>query len=83
MGAEFSEVEITSQMVEAGFRALCSSGPSDDYLDYDKSVVTEIFLAMLREMHRSQPSIAVSTWLQDASKPIPAHKVTLADIRKG
>jgi hypothetical protein len=46
--------------------------------------------------HIVSPSIAVSrmsayvdfgpvriTWLQDASKPIPAHKMTLADLRKG
>jgi hypothetical protein len=34
-----------------------------------------------RHEHTEPPSIAVSTWLQDASKPIPVHNLTLADVR--
>ena len=40
-------VEVTPEMEEAGFRVLSDSGISDVYLEADKLLVSEIFLAML------------------------------------
>ena len=42
------EIEITPQMIEAGFQVLCSSGIADEYLGADKLLVAEIFQAMAR-----------------------------------
>lgn len=41
------KIEITPEMVEAGFRVLCNSGIADEYLEADKGTVVEIFLAMI------------------------------------
>lgn len=48
MCANYSEVEITPQMIEAGFRVLCNSGIADEYLKADKILVAEIYEAMSR-----------------------------------
>lgn len=37
---------ITLEMIEAGFQVLCNSGIADSYLRADKTLVSEIFLAM-------------------------------------
>ena len=42
------EIEITPQMVEAGFEVLSSSGIADSYLGADRTLVAQIFLAMWR-----------------------------------
>jgi hypothetical protein len=42
-----TKIEITPEMVEAGFRVLCNSGIADEYLEADKGTVVEIFLAMI------------------------------------
>lgn len=42
------EIIITNEMIEAGFRVLCSSGIADNYLKADKVLVAEIFEAMAR-----------------------------------
>lgn len=39
---------ITPEMVQAGFRALSSSGIADEYLEADKISVIEIYQAMRR-----------------------------------
>ncbi len=39
-------VEITPQMIEAGFQVLCNSGIADEYLKVDKCMVAEIYQAM-------------------------------------
>ena len=39
-------IEITSQMIEEGFRVLRASGLADDYLAADKCTVADIFRAM-------------------------------------
>lgn len=52
---ETCEVEITPQMVEAGFAVLCNSGIGDGYLEADKCTVVEIFLAMLKESYAHSP----------------------------
>jgi hypothetical protein len=41
-----NEIEITPEMVEAGFLVLCNSGIADSYLKADKTLVAEIFRAM-------------------------------------
>jgi hypothetical protein len=40
-------IEITDEMVEAGFRVLYNSGIADEYLEADKSLVVGIFAAMI------------------------------------
>lgn len=40
-------IEITPEMIEAGFKVLCNSGLADDYLAADKHTVADIFRAML------------------------------------
>jgi hypothetical protein len=40
------EIEITPQMIEAGFLALSNSGIADSYLGADRTLVGQIFLAM-------------------------------------
>jgi hypothetical protein len=47
------EIEVTSEMVEAGFKVLCDSGIADEYLEADKWLVAEIFRAM-SERHRQK-----------------------------
>lgn len=39
-------IEVTPEMIEAGFRILSASGIADEYLEADKLVVGEIFRAM-------------------------------------
>ena len=41
-----AELEITPQMIAAGFAVLTASGLADDYSRADKCTVAEIFLAM-------------------------------------
>jgi hypothetical protein len=42
------ELEITPEMIEAGFQILSTSGIADDYQEADKLLVKEIFRAMAR-----------------------------------
>jgi hypothetical protein len=53
-----AEIEITPEMIEAGFRVLQKSGIADVYLKADKLLVAEIFEAMFallpQEAERSQ-----------------------------
>ena len=46
-GAPEDEIEITPEMIEAGFRVLCNSGIAESYLRADKTLVAEIFRVML------------------------------------
>jgi hypothetical protein len=39
-------VEVTPEMLEAGFRVLASSGIADEYLGADRLLVEEIYRAM-------------------------------------
>ncbi len=41
-----ADIEITQEMIEAGFRVLMASGIADDYLEADKLLLVEIFRAM-------------------------------------
>ena len=45
-GVQKEEVEITPQMIEAGYAVLTSSGIADAYSEVDKCTVAEIFRAM-------------------------------------
>ena len=47
MGDE-KAIEITSEMVQAGFEVLARSGLADDYLEADKLLVADIYRAMQR-----------------------------------
>jgi hypothetical protein len=49
------EIEITPEMIEAGFRVLSKSGIADEFLQADKTLVAEIFSAMLER--RPQPEV--------------------------
>ena len=40
------QIEVTPEMLEAGFRVLSASGLADEYLEADKLVLSEIFQAM-------------------------------------
>ena len=44
--AKAEEIEITPEMIEAGFKALRASAISDDLLEADKLTVAEIYRAM-------------------------------------
>ena len=61
---EKAKVEITPQMVEAGFQVLCSSGIADEYPERDKLLIVEIFRAMASASPRSN---ANSYWDRDKS----------------
>lgn len=41
-----AKIEVTPEMVEAGFRVLKTSCIADDYLDADKLTLVEIYRAM-------------------------------------
>ena len=43
-----SEVEVTPEMIEAGFAVLVSSAITDDPLEADRLVVADIYRAMAR-----------------------------------
>jgi hypothetical protein len=45
---EADEIEITPEMVEAGYRVFCESGVTDDPLEADRLLVVEIYRAMHR-----------------------------------
>lgn len=49
-----ADPEITPEMIEAGFRVLCSSGIADEYSRADKTLVAEIFVSMWREQSARQ-----------------------------
>lgn len=40
-------IEVTPQMIEAGFQVLCSSGRVDEYLEADRLLVERIYRAMV------------------------------------
>ena len=44
--AEAPGIEITPEMISAGFRVLCNSGIADEYLEADKTLVAQIYDAM-------------------------------------
>jgi hypothetical protein len=48
------KIEITPQMVEAGFQVLLASGLGDAILKADKCTVAEVFCAMYRAMQSEQ-----------------------------
>lgn len=50
--ADNNSIEVTSEMVEAGFKVLSGSGIADEYMDADKLLVAEIFLAMWAQHQR-------------------------------
>ena len=43
---EAAAIEVTAEMVEAGFRVLAASGIADDYLEADRLLVERIYRAM-------------------------------------
>jgi hypothetical protein len=45
---ENKEIEVTPEMVEAGYQVLYSSGIADEYLGADKLLVDRIYRAMYR-----------------------------------
>ena len=45
-------VDVTPEMIEAGYRVLCNSGIADVYLKVDKILVVEIFDAMFALLPR-------------------------------
>ena len=47
-------VEVTPEMIEAGYRVLCSSGIVDECLEADRLVVEEIYRAMFA-LRRQRP----------------------------
>ena len=47
-GAPATEIEVTPEMVEAGYAVLKTSGITDDLLEADRGTVSEIYLAMYR-----------------------------------
>jgi hypothetical protein len=49
-GAPAIEIEITPEIIKAGFQVLCNSGIADSYLRADRTLVAEIFLAMLAKL---------------------------------
>jgi hypothetical protein len=52
-GAPEGEIEITPEMVEAGFKVLLESGITEFPLEADKLWVTEIFRSMCSVRRRS------------------------------
>lgn len=50
------EIEITPEMIEAGFAVLCSSGIAADYMKADKVLVAQIFDAMIEARAASAPA---------------------------
>lgn len=40
------QIEVTPEMIEAGFQVLRASGLAEDYLETDKRMVAEIYCAM-------------------------------------
>ena len=46
MGAE-TEIEVTPEMMEAGYRVLMAAGLGDALLEADKLTVAEIYRAMV------------------------------------
>ena len=43
---ECKAIEVTEEMIDAGFNVLKKSGIADEYLGADRLLVAEIFLAM-------------------------------------
>jgi hypothetical protein len=52
-GASANEIEITPEMIEAGFNVLLESGIAEFPLEADKLWVTEIFRSMCSVRRRS------------------------------
>lgn len=48
-GSSEAQIEVTPQMMAAGFRVLATSGIADDYLEGDKLLLADIYRAMHRE----------------------------------
>jgi hypothetical protein len=49
---EHEEIEVTQEMMEAGFRVLVKSGIVDDPLEADKLWLVEIYQAMAERCRR-------------------------------
>ncbi len=47
-GTNAEEIEITPEMIEAGYQVLARSGLSDDLLEADRLTVVEMYQAMWR-----------------------------------
>ena len=50
----YDEIELTPEMIKAGFRELCASGLVDDYQGEEKRLVVDIFRAMYAQLQVSQ-----------------------------
>ena len=61
MGANYSEIEITPAMIEAGFQVLYNSGIADEYLGADRLLVAEIYRAMLCLRPQNVPNLPQKT----------------------
>ena len=48
MATEDKSIELTEEMIDAGFKILSASGIADDYSGADRLLVAEIFSAMWR-----------------------------------
>ncbi len=44
---ETEEIEITAEMIEAGYRVLLAAGLTDDLLEADRLTVADIYRAMM------------------------------------
>ena len=52
--ADANEIEITPEMIEAGYQVLPASGLTDDPLEADRLVIAEIFRAMFSLYRRPE-----------------------------
>jgi len=51
---EKKSIEVTKEMIDAGFQVLKASGIADDYLGADRLLVAEIFAAMWDQLPAHQ-----------------------------
>lgn len=57
-----AKIEITPEMIEAGFKVLSASGLADDYLEADKQLVADIFRAMFDLAQKSPQEKCSEIW---------------------
>ena len=57
MEKEEKGIEITPEMIEAGYQVLKASGITDDLLEADRETVAEIYLAMRSLERRSDRDV--------------------------
>jgi hypothetical protein len=53
-GNSTDEIEVTPEMIEAGLRVLWDSGAVENPLDADRTVIREIFLAMMTSLESAR-----------------------------